>query len=375
MKIAFVTHDYNRHGGHARYVAELANAFKHKHEVHVYANKWEEDDPDKIKFHKVPAIRLTALTTIITFLIPATWMVNRRQFDIVHSQGLCGLRHDISTAHFIQKRWLDELKERRKNLGLSTFLWKALIAPLEKLALGKLFSKRIIAISEHVKKDLEGIYGIKSENIEIIYHGVDFEKFNPGNKILYRTDYRAQINVNDDKIVGLFVGNLQKGAEYAIRAIAKVPCVHLVIVTGSDSGREKELVKQLCLDSRVHWIPLSKEIEKWFSMADFFVFPTLYEPYGMVISEAMASGLPVITSKSAGAAELITNGESGLLLEDSWSPDEIATAISTLVSDTALRDKMGRKAREIIIKYSWKRCAEETYLVYKKVLNSSGRDE
>ena len=372
MKIAFVTHDYNRHGGHARYVAELVAYLKHHHEVHVFANKWEENDPEKIFFHKVPAIRLTALTTVLSFLVPATFLINKKDFDIVHSQGLCGLGHTVSTAHFIQCRWLDELKNRRKSLGISTFLWKWLVAPLEKIALSKFCSKRVIAISKNVKNDLIELYKLNESQIDLIYHGVDLQKFNPANKCLYRLELRQKLNLNTDQLVGLFVGNLQKGANSAIKAVAKNPAVHLVLVTGSDSKKEKETVKNLGIESRVHWVPLSKEIEKWFSMADFFIFPTLYEPFGMVISEAMATGLPVITSRSAGAAELITDRVSGLLIQDSWNSDEIASAVDEIANDVLKREAIGRNAREVVCKFTWKRCAEETLRVYKQILSSNG---
>ncbi len=85
LRIAFVVHDYNRHMGHSRYVAELASRFKRDHEVHVFANTFNEPDSVGITYHHVPAWRRYTLSTILTFVLPATALV-RGRFDIVHAQ-------------------------------------------------------------------------------------------------------------------------------------------------------------------------------------------------------------------------------------------------------------------------------------------------
>jgi UDP-glucose:(heptosyl)LPS alpha-1,3-glucosyltransferase len=113
--------------------------------------------------------------------------------------------------------------------------------------------------------------------------------------------------------------------------------------------------------------PSSKHIERFFAAADLFVFPTLYEPYGMVISEAMASGIPVITSRAAGAAELIEHGETGWLTADPWDPDQIAVGLRALAADPGLRQRMGAAARSKIEAYTWDRAAEQTMAVYREV--------
>ncbi len=115
-------------------------------------------------------------------------------------------------------------------------------------------------------------------------------------------------------LVCLFVGNVQKGAVKAIEAVARIKNLHLVIVTRSDTANEAKKIRELQVEDRIKIRPATNEIEKAFAAADIFLFPTIYEPYGMVISEAMASGVCVVTSKQAGAAELITDGVDGVTL-------------------------------------------------------------
>ena len=106
LRIAMVVHDYNRHAGHSRYVAELATRFKQEHDVHIFASTFEEADPAGLTFHKIPAIRWSQLAKVLSFILPATLLV-RGKFDVIHSQGLCGLRHDVATMHFCVPAWYD----------------------------------------------------------------------------------------------------------------------------------------------------------------------------------------------------------------------------------------------------------------------------
>ena len=116
LRIAFVVHDYNRRYGHSRYVAELASRFKRDHEVHVFANTVEEPDPAGLTFHHVPASRRNVMTTLLSFALPATWMVGRR-YDVIHAQGFCGFRQNVVTAHICQGAWLEAMERHAGRPG------------------------------------------------------------------------------------------------------------------------------------------------------------------------------------------------------------------------------------------------------------------
>ena len=106
LRIAYVVHDFNRKFGHSRYVAELASRMKHEHEVHIFANTFEDADTDGLTLHHVPAGAANVVATLLTFLLPATWMVRGKQFDIIHAQGVCGLKQNVVTAHICQSAWV-----------------------------------------------------------------------------------------------------------------------------------------------------------------------------------------------------------------------------------------------------------------------------
>jgi UDP-glucose:(heptosyl)LPS alpha-1,3-glucosyltransferase len=365
LRIAFVVHDYNRHTGQGRYVAELATRFKRDHDVHVIANTFEEPEPEGLTYRHVPAWRPNALASILSFVLPGTAMA-RGQFDIIHAQGLCGLRHDVATAHFCQSGWYDALARANGRLTWRQSLSRALITPLERLALSGRCSRRVIAISERIRGDLARYYG-RRDGVRVVYHGVDLETFHPRNRGRDREETRAELAMAPGDCMALYVGNLQKGGAAAIRAVAKAPGVRLVLVSNSNSDEERSVARAEGVEDRVAFRPLSRRIERYFAASDIFVFPTLYEPYGMVISEAMAAGRPVVTSRAAGAAELIDHGESGWLTDDPWDADQIAEGLRTLAADPASRGRMGTAARSRIEAYTWDRVAEETMGVYREV--------
>ena len=359
-------HDFHRHAGHSRYVVELAERFKTNHEVHVYANSWEENY-EGIFFHKVPAWTWKEITKVLTFIFPATWMIPKN-FDIVHAQGLCGLRHDVNTVHIIQKSWLRELQKRDpESIGWANLAWKSLVVPLEKFALGPTCSKRVISISKKVSHELSNEYKIK-KNIDLIYHGTDIEDFNPSNKEKYRDVVRKTHQIPNEVLLGIFVGNLKKGAATAIRSILPTKNFHLMLVSGSENAKEKKIVQELGLEKRVHWVKHSNNIQRYYAAADCMVFPTFFDTFGMVITEAMASGLPVITNRNAGASDLINQGVSGFLTDDPWDIDGISKYLKLIENNPDILNPMGRNAREAVVPFTWDKCAAETMECYRRVL-------
>jgi len=365
LKIAFVVHDYNRVFGHSRYVAELATRFKRDHEVHIYANTVDEPNPEGLTFHHVPAWRFSAIVGCLTFVAPATFMVGSG-YDIVHSQGLCGLRHNVATMHFCQPAWYAALKRMQGRLTWWQKLSKSILTPLERWALCQTRTRRVIVISELMRADLLQCFG-REDGVRLVYHGIDLETFHPRNRDRYRAEIRTSLNIAPSMCLALFVGNLAKGAAVAIKATARVPGVHLVLVSGSNARADKAVVEAEGVTDRVTFVSFTQHIERYFAASDVFLFPTLWEPYGMVISEAMATGLPVITSKTAGAAELITHDRDGWLTDDPWDVAAVTAGLQELAGDAARRQAMGSAARTTIEAYPWEAAAQRTMDVYREI--------
>ncbi|HLX62131.1 MAG TPA: glycosyltransferase family 4 protein [Planctomycetota bacterium] len=362
MRIAFIVHDYHRRGGHSRYVYELATRFAREHEVHVFATVIEGERDPRIKFHYIPSLRFSETAGVLTFILPATFQFLKR-FDIVHAQGLCGLRQNVTTCHMCQPAWYDALKTAMGELTFKERTVQRLVQPLEKYIFQPARSKQVIAVSKLTRRNLDEYYGRKT-NVTVIYHGVDLAGFHPDNRLRWRAEMRKKHDLGNDKFVVLYVGYLSKGALPAIETIARLDGARLVLVSATDPTPYMAFAEKFEVSSRVHFLPLSTTIERYYAMADAFLFPTVYDPFGMVVSEAMATGLPVITSSNAGAAELIDHGLNGFVVEPAWNVTALTSSLAQLRDDPALRERMGQEARAKIEHFTWEDTAVETMRVY-----------
>jgi glycosyltransferase involved in cell wall biosynthesis len=362
MKIALVVHDYHRAGGHSRYVAELAAHFSVQNEVHIFANTFSPATDNKVHFHHVPAWRRTALTTILTFL-PGTRNI-RQQFDIVHNQGFCNVQSDVTTTHICNRAWFNARKRIEKKLPWKDYVFDAVVSPLEK----RLYSNpesRVIAVSKRVKQDLAGSYG-RTANVDVIYHGVNAVQFNPSNREVWSGPLRLELGLSKADFVFLFVGDLRKGATVIIEALGQVPKCKMVFVSRTPLEPYAQIAKRFGVHDRVIFCSATSQIERYYAASDAFVFPTPYDAFGMVIAEAMGSALPVITSREAGAAEWITNGQDGILLDKTTDAIELARLMTLLAEDPTIRRSMGEAARAVVERHSWDAVARQTMEVYEK---------
>lgn len=365
LRIAFIVHDYNMFMGHSRYVAELATRFRRDHDVHVFANRVDADDRAGITFHHVPSWRRNALATIVSFVLPATFAV-RGKFDIVHAQGLSGLRQNVVTAHICQPAWFAAGDRFAGRSPLRKRVSRAIVGRLDRLAMRPGAAKVFIAPSNRVKADLAAWYGT-GDKTQVVYHGTDTEAFHPRNRAAGRTVVRSELGLKEDEFVALYVGDLQKAIVPAIRAVALTPSVRLVSVSRSDHRPYLPVVAKAA-DSRITFVPKTFEVWKYYAAADVFLFPTYYDAFGLVVTEAMASGLPVITSQAAGAAELITDGVNGLLTTEPWDVPALADRLALLRDDPGLRNRLGSTARATVEAYTWDRTAAETLAVYHSIV-------
>ena len=366
MKIAYLVHDYHRAGGHSRYVAELATRFARDHEVHVFANQIEGDTAAGIRFHKVPAWRANALTTVVTFAIPATLQVGRG-FDVIHSQGFCGFRGNVLTSHICNRAWHLALQKLEGGATLRESIFNAVATTLEYTVYRCNSPGAVVAISERVAEDIVRHYHCSSP-IQIIHHGVDLDRFSPDTRRRWRAKMRLMHGFSEKEMVFLYVGDLRKGASRCIRALARTSEGQLLFVSRTPSEEYQRVAENAGVSNRVVFLGPTNEVEKMYALADAFLLPTPYDAFAMVVSEAMACGLPVVVSREAGAAELIQHGTNGLLLDDPASVAELAGHMQSLLERRQWAAGLGCAARKSVEPLSWDVVAARTMQVYEELL-------
>lgn len=375
MKIAFVVHDYHRTGGHSRYVAELAERFALEHEVHVLANGYNSGLPfyptpaipgRRLFLHQVWAWRASALGTVLSFFLPASWKLRSLgKFDIVHAQGFACLGATHITAHICCAAWHAKRLESGYRLHWKERVFDAVVIRLEKALYRGAVSKPVIAISHRVDADLREHYGFAGIR-RIIPHGVDAGEFDIQRRDEWRREVRGALGIEGNRFVALWVGDLRKGAKTALESVSRNPGQILLTVSRNSPEPFQALAGKLGILDRVHFLPPTNQIARYYAAADVFLFPTAYDAFGMVVLEAMAMGLPVIVSRAAGAAELIAHGHNGVLLERPFDPEESAEWLRRLERDSPARRFMGEAALAVARANDWDRVAALTMDMYRE---------
>jgi UDP-glucose:(heptosyl)LPS alpha-1,3-glucosyltransferase len=341
--------------------------------VHVFSNTFDESPQTKVHHHRVPAIRANALSTILSFVPGVTWSLMRSgRFDIVHAQGFCGLSQNVMTAHISQTAWFAAVEAASQRQGLRKRVFRWIAERLERQAFHPKAANAFIAVSHKLKRELAQYHDL-TDQVTAIHHGIDCETFHPDNRSRFRNAVRSEVSLDDSQCVALYVGDWQKAGTTLVRAIAATTNVHLMVVTKTPRAIVEQEIHAADLSKRVTLVPSTRQIERYYAAADMFVFPSYYDTFGMVVAEAMATGLPVIVSRQTGAAEWVENHRNGIIIESSNDSQAFATAMEELACQPESRSNLGEAARATALEHSWDRVAEETMNVYRSVLNSESK--
>ncbi len=363
MKIALVVHDFSRRFGHGRYTVELATRFARDHDVHVFANTVDAADAGSTRIHLVPALRANALSTILSFPFPATTRIGS-DWDIVHAQGVTVARFNVITAHICNAGWAHAQRDARVARTWRQRTFETVVTAIERATYRRSPHAEVIAISNRLKGELDMYYG-RRERVSVIHHGVDTSRFVPTSDHA-RRELRSALALPDDRPIALYVGDLRKGGAVAIDVLARVESMQLVMVSNSDPAPYIAHARASGVSNRASFHPGVRDIQRYYGAADLFLFPSPYDAFGMVVSEAMACGLPVIASRQTGAAELLHHGVDGFVVEHADDADTFATHAARLVRDASLRVMLGTAARAAAERHTWDDVARETMTIYER---------
>lgn len=216
---------------------------------------------------------------------------------------------------------------------------------------------KIIAVSKNTKKDIVNYFKVEASKISVIYEAADDKKFNVREKlspsknpiILYVGQFRRHKNI--DRLIKAFE-IVRKDIPVRLVLLGKVP---------TDFRVDKE---EILRDIEMPGFVSDQDLAEWFGRADVFVFPSLYEGFGLPGLEAMAAGVPVASSNRASLPEIY--GEAALYF-DPLKPQEIADRIKMILQNDQLRQGLIEKGKVQAKKYSWQKAAKETLKLYSEV--------
>jgi glycosyltransferase involved in cell wall biosynthesis len=233
---------------------------------------------------------------------------------------------------------------------------------------------RIIAVSRFLKNELVSWYRLDPELIDVVYNGVDLERFNPR---LDGQEVRQAYSLGDKPIVA-FVGRLApyKGPQFLLEAIPQVlkeiPEAKFVFVGSArfDVPSIGQIIRRSDIRKAVRFTGYVSDqmLPVFYSSCDVFCYPSLWEGFGLTPAEAQAAGKPVVAFKTCALPEVVEDGVTGLLAPARDSA-ALGEAIVRLLSDSELRRSMGRKGRLRAERmFSWEKAARQTLRVYEEAL-------
>lgn len=397
MRLVVVSPFVDRRHGTERALAELLErlARSYRCEVHLYAQSVEDltitlgraagdASCGAISWHKVPALPGPPVVRFIAWVFlnrTARWWdtsFRALTFDLVLSPGINCFDANVILVHTVFQRarelWREEAQDPSvrprvlRRMHRSLYYW--LLSVLER-RIYRRAQTSLATVSQRTAGQLARYF--RREDVHVIPNGVDTVQFSPSHRLGRRAAARLRWHLRDDEFALLLIGNAwhAKGLATILSAMSVLSDLplRLMIVGRDDEEPFRNIAERLGILERCNWISPDQDVLNFYAAADLYVGPSLEDSFGLPIAEAMACGLPVITSCSAGVAELIRNGVDGFILEKPRDAKELADIIQRLFADAELRTKIGEAAASVAHEWTWDRNAAVVWKVLQKHLN------
>jgi UDP-glucose:(heptosyl)LPS alpha-1,3-glucosyltransferase len=321
MKLALIRRQFSATGGAELYAQRLMSGLLASgHQVHLFAESWS-NLPEAVSFHPVAADGSRAERPL-RFAQEVGAAIEREGFDCVFSLEPT-LRQDVYRAgDGVHRVWLERRREfaprwRKQFIGIGSFHRNMVALEARTFDAGN--TRHVIVNSDMVRREIERHFGFPPRRIHLVRNGVDVSRFATGNRL----ETRKRFGVKDDDFLLLFVGSgwERKGLRFILRAIKTLADPKLkLLVVGKDRLRPYHGA-DACFAGAMN------QVENAYAAADLFVFLPIYEPSANVCIEALAAGLPVITSATNGASEVICEGINGTVVQDPADISAVSRAI------------------------------------------------
>ncbi len=377
MKVALVIEQFDpRCGGAEQWTAQFAaRLLARRHEVHVVAKRFGE----QVRTMPIVVHRLPRTTTRPGFAEAAQAQLLTIAPDVIHDMGagwFCDVfqPHGGSFAALSRRKlrmvapWVRPLKGRVDPL-LSRHRQFRALSERQYVDDGRL----MVALSRTVAADFRQFHGVPEQRIRLIYNGVDTKRFSPERRRQYREQLRHELGLNDDIVLILIVTHnfRLKGVPLLLRAMRRLKRadapVHLVVVGGKRIGGWIRAAGRLGVGRAVTFIGSVDDPVPYYAAADIYAHPTFYDSCSLVVLEALAGGLPVVTTQYNGAAELMTDRREGYVMGDPADLSELTSRLESLF-DQDVRRRMGEAARRLALKHTLEHNVDQMLAVYEESL-------
>lgn len=387
MKILMLTWEYPPRivGGIARVVHDLSHKLvKDGHEVTVVTykdgNALDYEDDKGVKVYRVNNYMISP-NNFIDWIMQLNFNMVAKASQIINEQGKfdCIHAHDwlvayaaktLKNSYEIPIVATIHATESGRNSGIHDETQRY-INDTEWLLTYE--ATEVIVNSNYMKCELQRLFGLPFEKINVVPNGINLNNFSGVEKDY---DFRRQYAMDNEKII-LYVGRLvyEKGIQNLISAMPKILQGYhdTKLVIAGKGGMFDELKAQsdgMGLGNKVYFTGYlnSKQVQKMYKCADIAVFPSTYEPFGIVALEAMLAGIPTVVSDVGGLNEIVEHGVDGMK-SYAGNPNSIADSVLTLLYDHQLCDNISKNAKnKVKEQFNWNKIAQDTHFIYEKAI-------
>jgi len=339
MRIAFVLDRYDAVGGGAqRWTHDHAlRLLQDGHHVHIYARAIK-GAPAGARTHLVEMGSLAGGRRL-RFAAAVEKLLLREKFDIVHDMG-DGWRADVMMPHHGIRRYVYQQRSRLSHglvrwarpIGFAVLPRYREFRKLERQQYAKRGTTAIVAVSEMVRRQLLSTYPIDPSRVIVIHNGVDLNRFKPDETGGNRDQIRSELKWQSRTIYLTVAHDFKlKGVDRILSAMAHLRGrgrdAGLIVIGGGDIPKYERIARQMGVANDVVFMGDQQDPVPYYHTSDVFVLPTLYDPCPLVVMEALACGLPVVTTSYNGATELMTLPRDGVVLNDPMNVMELALAM------------------------------------------------
>ena len=377
MKIGLVTESFDPHrgGAEAWTYQHAINLIARGYEVHVIA----QDIPAKAAELPIIPHLIDPIHTPLGRAEAAEAKLRTLKLDLIHDMGL-GWHCDIFQPHggcwtaitqqklLLIPRWLRPMKRRIDPL-LPRYRQLQILAQRQSAVENRL----LLALSHKVSREYQHYHQVSPQRIRVVYNGVDVKRFSPNRRLEYRQAMRQELGIPDDTVLAVAIAHnfLLKGVPTLLKALEilapkRLP-LHAVVVGGKHHHSWQIMAKAKRLP--ITFVGAQPDTVPYYAAADMLVHPSFYDSCSLVLLEAAACGLPLLVSKENGAAELLTDGVEGLLLNDSADAECLAAQMESLL-DPSVRQRMGDAAHRLASQHTLERNCDEIIEIYKQTAQS-----
>jgi UDP-glucose:(heptosyl)LPS alpha-1,3-glucosyltransferase len=376
MRLAIIRQRYKPQGGAERFLEGALEALLERNvAITLYTREWPQTKLQLIEPYICDPMYLGPLWRDWGFARAVTREIAKTRANLVQSHERV-LSCDIyRPADGVHATWLEE----RLQDAPASLRWRVAMDPWHRYQLAmerKLFAspwlRAVLCNSKMVRDDIKARFGLSDERLPVLYNAVDSTVFSPELR-LHRERIRAKYRIPDDATLFLLVGSgfRRKGVPAAIAALARLTTPAWLLIVGNDRKLDayKRLAREEGVRERVTFAGFQHDVAPFYGAADAFVLPAIYDSFPDAAMEALASGLPVVTSTKSGAAELVTENEAGFVC----GSRDVATLAEHLraLQDADTRTRLGVNARRAVEPLTTAAMTLKLVLLYKGLLEAS----